>query len=157
MPDPDTDGPAAAAGQPDGRERNSGRLLRVLVVDDTEDFRELMRIVLERTGDFEVVGEAADGQQAVELAREIQPDVVLLDIAMPVMDGLQALPAIREICADAAVVMLSGFSATKMREQAVALGADGYLEKGQPMRGLLIGLYRVTSELGLRKRSATKS
>ncbi len=125
-------------------------VLRVLVVDDTSDFRDLIRVVLERTGDFEVVGEAEDGQQGVDLAIALRPDVVLLDIAMPVMDGLQALPPIRNALADAAVVMLSGFSASRMRLQAVALGADGYLEKGQPMRGLMLGLRRVVADLGLR-------
>jgi DNA-binding NarL/FixJ family response regulator len=136
-------------GEPDER-GPSGRRLRVLVVDDTEDFRVLMRVVLERTGDFEVVAEAQDGEQGLEMASVVAPDVVLLDIAMPVMDGLQALPQIRGLCPDAAVVMLSGFGASKMRMQAVALGADGYLEKGQPMRGLLNGLYRVVADLGLR-------
>ena len=131
-------------------------MLRVLLVDDTADFRALMRTYLERTGDFEVVGEAEDGLQALDMARDLQPEVVLLDIAMPVMDGLQALPEIRVHCAQAAVVMLSGFSASKMRVQAVELGADGYLEKGQPMRGLLLGLYRVLTELGLRAHSAAR-
>ena len=149
-------GPSVPEDAADDSQPGTGAL-RVLIVDDTDDFRALIRIVLERTGDFVVVGEAGDGQQALDLAPALKPDVVLLDIAMPVMDGLQTLPEIRKICEEAAVVMLSGFSASKMRLQSVALGADGYLEKGQPMRGLLLGLYRVVSELGLRSRSSVRS
>ena len=151
--DQNPDVPPTEVGGADDRSPSS-RMLRVLVVDDTDDFRALMRVVLERTGDFEVVAEAPDGQQGLEMARLMAPDVVLLDIAMPVMDGLQALPQIRGLCPDAAVVVLSGFSASKMRLQAVALGADGYLEKGQPMRGLLNGLYRVVADLGLRAQAS---
>jgi DNA-binding NarL/FixJ family response regulator len=143
----DGDGPV------DRRNQRRG-LLRVLVVDGTPDFRMLMRGVLERTGDFVVVGEAGDGREAIDLAGVTDPDVVLLDIAMPTMGGLESLPVLRELCPAAALVMLSGVSPSRMRLQADALGADGYLEKGQPLRGLLIGLYRVVNRMELRSRAS---
>jgi DNA-binding NarL/FixJ family response regulator len=104
--------------------------IRVLIADDTSDIRLLLGIALGLAGDFEVVGEAADGEVAVSLAGRLQPDVVLLDLAMPVMDGLQALPLIREQCARALVVVLSGFGPSTMAEEAIARGAHHYVQKG---------------------------
>ena len=105
-------------------------LRRVLIADDVPDLRMLLRLALERTGRFSVVGEAADGAQAVELATEHAPDLVVLDLSMPVLDGLEALPLIHEGAPNAQVVVLSGFAATKMEAQALAAGAVAYLEKG---------------------------
>jgi DNA-binding NarL/FixJ family response regulator len=105
--------------------------LSVVVIDDSEDLRDLLRISLERAAVFAVVAEAADGEQGVAAVRASQPDVVLLDIAMPVMDGLQALPLIREACPTTVVVMLSAFGdSSGMPQKAMALGANGYLQKG---------------------------
>ena len=109
----------------------------VLLVDDTADLRALVRMALERRGDFRVVAEAGDGREGVDSAKAHQPDVVLLDIAMPVMSGLEALPLIREVCPTSTVIMLSGFGADKMATQALRAGADGYIQKGQPIRVLL--------------------
>ena len=109
----------------------------VLLVDDTADLRALVRMALERRGDFRVVAEAGDGREGVDVAKAHQPDVVLLDIAMPVMSGLEALPLIREVCPTSTVIMLSGFGADKMAAQALEAGADGYIQKGQPIRALL--------------------
>ncbi|MET0998691.1 MAG: response regulator [Marmoricola sp.] len=111
--------------------------LRVVVVDDTPDLRDLMRMALERSGDFAVVGEAGNGAEGVEVADLQQPDVVFLDIAMPVMDGLEALPRIRAACPGATIVMLSGFGASEMTARALQGGADGYIQKGQPLNALL--------------------
>ena len=78
----------------------------------------------------EVVGLAADGEEAVELARSQQPDVVLLDLAMPRMDGLQALPLILEAVPGVRVVVLSGFDKHTMADRALEAGAHRYVEKG---------------------------
>ncbi len=110
---------------------------RVLIVDDAEDIRMLLRMKLDRHGDLDVVGEAADGIDAVDQARALQPHLVLLDMAMPRMDGLQALPLIREAVPDVRVIVLSGFNQGTLEREALAAGADRYLVKGGSMRELL--------------------
>ncbi len=109
---------------------------RVVVVDDTDDLRQLLSIALTRGG-FEVVAEAADGRAGIETVREHRPDVVLLDLAMPVMDGIEALPAIRRLVPTARIIVLSGFGAQQMSARAVAGGADGYVQKGAPLHSIL--------------------
>jgi DNA-binding NarL/FixJ family response regulator len=104
--------------------------IRVLLADDTQEIRRLLRVNLELDGRFEVVGEAADGAEAVELTRSLHPDAVVLDLAMPIMDGLQAAPAIRESVPAARILVLSGFDHSRMEARAREQGAHGYLEKG---------------------------
>jgi signal transduction histidine kinase len=112
------------------------RPVRVLVVDDTPALRVLMRAVLEGTG-FEVVGEAGDGLAAITQAMELKPDLVLLDLAMPVMDGLEALPRLREGLPETKVVIVSGFERRAMEAQVVEAGADAYVQKGLPPQAML--------------------
>jgi chemotaxis response regulator CheB len=76
---------------------------RVMIVDDSADFRLIFRLLLDADERLEVAAEAADGRQAVDLCGDVQPDVVVLDLAMPSMDGRVALPLIRERCPDADV------------------------------------------------------
>lgn len=109
---------------------------RVVIIDDTPDLRDLLSIALTRGG-FDVVGEAGDGSAGIEVVREHRPDVVLLDLAMPVMDGIEALPTIRRLCPAAKIVVLSGFGAQQMSARAVAAGADGYVQKGAPLNTIL--------------------
>ncbi|MBV9832545.1 MAG: response regulator transcription factor [Marmoricola sp.] len=106
-------------------------------MDDTPELRGLLSYALQRHGEFTVVGEADNGEDAIDVVARAQPDLVLLDIAMPVMDGLEALPHIRRMCARAVVVVLSGFGASHMASRAVAHGADGYVQKGAPLREVL--------------------
>jgi signal transduction histidine kinase len=110
---------------------------RTLVVDDHEDLRLLLRLVLERSGRFEVVAEAADGRAALELAELHDPDLILLDLSMPRMDGLEALPALRRIVPDARLVVLSGYAAAGAAGPAARAGADAYLEKGMSPEEML--------------------
>ncbi len=123
------------------------RPLRVVIVDDAADLRLLVRYVLQLDDAFEVVGEAADGAEGVEVATREQPDLVLLDLSMPDMDGLEALPLIQQAVPHVTVVVLSGFSAHSMARRAMDLGAAGYLEKGVPASELLDNL-RELLELG---------
>lgn len=111
---------------------------RVLIVDDAEELRVLLRMFMDRSSRLEVVGEAVDGLDGVEQARALQPDVVVLDIAMPRMDGLQALPLIREAAPDVCVVVLSGFAESTMSDQARQAGADHYVVKGRPLAELVV-------------------
>jgi PAS domain S-box-containing protein len=111
--------PHAAAG--DGRS--------VLIADDAADLRFLLRHRLNRASNVHVVAEAADGQQAIDLALEHRPDVVLLDLSMPVLDGLEAARRIRAAVPDARIVVLSGYPDEIMRERAMGAGADLYCEK----------------------------
>ena len=122
--------------------------LRTLLVDDVEDMRALLRVLMEQDGRFDIVGEASDGEQAIDLVRTEQPDLVILDLAMPVMDGLTALPGIREVATDIRVVVLSGFPAQEMSEAAVAAGAVGYLEKGRNVRSLARDIWDLATVLG---------
>ncbi|MEY2425315.1 MAG: hypothetical protein QOI61_887 [Actinomycetota bacterium] len=114
----------------EGATRTLAATIRVLVVDDVPDIRKLIRLTLERCGPFDVVGEAGDGEQAILEAARLQPDIVLLDLSMPVMDGLEALPEILEASPDSKVLVLSGFTAGEMGDEAMRLGASGYMEKG---------------------------
>jgi len=114
----------------DGGTRTLAATIRVLVVDDVPDIRKLIRLTLERCGPFDVVGEAGDGEQAIQEAARLQPDIVLLDLSMPVMDGLEALPEILHASPESKVLVLSGFTAGEMSDEAIRLGASGYMEKG---------------------------
>ena len=133
---------------------------RVVIVDDAEDLRTLIKRVLDREADFRVVGEAGDGKEAVEVAEREQPDVVLLDIAMPVMDGLQALPHVRKKSPAAVVVVLSGFgSDSRAAQKALELGAHGFLNKGETQGKLverlrvIVGSYRARATMMTSTRS----
>ena len=103
---------------------------RIVVCDDQPAFRMIVSTVLRLEPDVEVVGEGGDGQQAIELAVRLKPDVLLLDIAMPVMDGLEALPHIRAGSPETKVVMLTGVANHSVRQSALDGGAALFLEKG---------------------------
>jgi NarL family two-component system response regulator YdfI len=103
--------------------------IRVLIADDNSDIRALVRYRLERDDRFVVVGEAHNGRQAIELVEELKPDAVVLDLGMPVMDGLEALPFIYKAHPDVKVAILSSFPAAQVEEQARQLGVALYLEK----------------------------
>jgi YesN/AraC family two-component response regulator len=118
--------------------------LSVMIVDDSEDLRELLSLVIARhPHGWRVVATASEGAQAIREARDSQPDLVLLDIAMPVMDGLQALPHIREAAPNALVVMLSGYPFSTAGQGALNAGAHGYLEKSDLVKGLIPRLERI--------------
>jgi DNA-binding NarL/FixJ family response regulator len=110
--------------------------IRVVLVDDTVEIRQLLRMALELDGRFNVIDEAGDGASAIKLAGEKQPDAVVLDLAMPVMDGLQAIPEIRREAPAAKILVLSGFDTRQMSSEALSRGADAYVEKGGDLQDL---------------------
>jgi DNA-binding NarL/FixJ family response regulator len=112
--------------------------VRVVLVDDAEDVRFMVRMRLEREADFVVVGEAADGERGVQVVAEHHPHLVLLDVTMPKMDGLAALPLIRRESPGSIVVMLSALAEdSDVALRCRALGAAGYVDKGVPINVLL--------------------
>ena len=108
---------------------SSGQPIRVVIADDVPDLRVLLRAQLELEDGFDVVGEAADGRAAIAAVQKTRPDCILLDLAMPVMDGLQAIPEIRKVEPEITIVVLSGFEASTVEHAALDAGADLYLEK----------------------------
>ena len=113
--------------------------LRVLVVDDEDDVRALVRYLLQQTDGFEVVGEAANGREAVDLAAAERPDIVLLDLRMPVMDGADAIPQIREQCPDTRIVVFTADPAADVE------GIDAQVIKGGSMAEVLSSLAEAPS------------
>src|SRR5215212_10538985 len=109
-------------------------MIRVLLVDDEELVRFGLRTVLESAGDFEVVGEAGDGAAGVKAAEELRPDVVLIDIRMPVMDGLTATRRILALPHPPQVAVLTTFHVDEYVYAALAAGAAGFLLKDTPPR-----------------------
>lgn len=106
-----------------------GRTPQVLIVDDEPDLRLMLRLALRRDERFDVCGEAENGSAAVDLASALQPDIILLDLMMPVMDGLTALPRIQTASPRTMVVVLSALDANDNAEATFAQGAFAYLEK----------------------------
>jgi DNA-binding NarL/FixJ family response regulator len=104
--------------------------ISLYLVDDVPELRELIRYGLEEDPDVTVVGEAGGGRSSLRGLAETKPSAVLLDLSMPDMDGLEAIPRIREIAPDVAIVVLSGFTADRMGAAALEQGADAYIEKG---------------------------
>ena len=102
-----------------------------------------MRSALEVEPDLEVVGEAGDGRAGVEVVARLEPDVVLLDLSMPGMDGLEAISEIRARSPASAIVVFSGFSASRMRETALDRGAASYVEKGAALDRLSVAVREV--------------
>ncbi len=103
--------------------------IRVLIADDHRLFRLGLRQACESAGDFEVVGEAEDGQEAVELARRCRPDVILMDINMPILDGVEATRCIMENDPSIQVIMLTIYRRDRYVFEAIKAGARGYLLK----------------------------
>lgn len=104
--------------------------IRIAVADDDQMVRSALRNFLANEPGFEWVGEAQDGEDAIKLVQAMAIDVLILDLAMPRMGGLQALPRLRELAPRTRVLMFSSFPDIRHREQALQLGAAGYLLKG---------------------------
>jgi DNA-binding NarL/FixJ family response regulator len=103
--------------------------VRVLVADDSDGVRELVILLLDMESDFTVVGQAKDGLEAVERAGQLQPDLVVLDVSMPRLDGIAALPRILAAAPGARVALFTGMAEPSLEREARAAGADALLAK----------------------------
>src|SRR5205814_6551244 len=121
-------------------ERPMPQPLSVLVVDDSPEVRMLTRIALEVDGGFRVVGEATDGSDAIDLAGERQPDLILLDLAMPGVDGLTAIAELRERSPGSVIVVVSALAASRLPSAVLDRGAHAFIHKGGPPRQLIARL-----------------
>jgi DNA-binding NarL/FixJ family response regulator len=111
--------------------------IRILIVDDHAMLREGMRTLLSQEADFEIVGEAANGEEAVNLAGKLKPDIVIMDIVMPVMNGVEATRQIRQLYPAVSVLVLSAFSDTRHIVELLEAGARGYLLKSSAGKELV--------------------
>ncbi len=113
-----------------------GERIKVVIADDHEIVRDGLRMILEGEDDFEVVGEAANGAEAVKLIENVSPDVALMDVRMPGVDGLKALAMIREKRLDVSVVVLTTYDEDQLVREALKAGAQGYLLKDTDRQAL---------------------
>ncbi len=118
-------------------------MIRILVADDQELVRSGFRLILELADGIEVAGEAADGREAVRLAKELQPDVVLMDVRMPELDGIEATRRLRSAGLEARVLVLTTFDLDEYVYAAVRAGASGFLLKDAPREQLVTAVRTV--------------
>lgn len=104
-------------------------MIRILIADDHDVVRDGLKLILETEEDFQVIGEAGDGAKAVQLTEELQPDVILMDLRMPGMDGLQAIEKIHAKWPKVAVVILTTYNEDDLMMRGLRAGARGYLLK----------------------------
>jgi DNA-binding NarL/FixJ family response regulator len=117
--------------------------VEVLIVDDQARFRRMVRSLIESQPEYRVCGEAGDGIEAVEKVRQLRPDLVLMDINMPRMDGLEATRIIRRESPDCNIVTITQNDARVAREQARSVDANGFVTKSDLLRDLLPEMRRV--------------
>ena len=122
------------------------RKIKILVVDDNTLFRQSLTDFLRGQGDMEVIGEACDGEEAVRKVTGLRPDVVTMDMRMPVKSGLTALRAIEALPSPPQVIILTGYDSIEYREAAKAAGADAYLEKASIVKDLIPAIRRIAKK-----------
>lgn len=107
--------------------------IRVLLVDDEDDIRLLLRRYLSRDERFEVAGEASNGREALDRCAEGGVDVVVLDLRMPVLGGMETIPLMREQCPDVEIVLFSAFGESSHRNEAERMGVAAFIDKAEPL------------------------
>jgi DNA-binding NarL/FixJ family response regulator len=118
--------------------------IRVLIADDHRLFAEALEAILGSDSRIDVVGQAADGREAVELALQLEPDVILMDISMPVMDGIEAAREIREVRdGGTSILMLTGSNSRADVDRARQVGVDGYVTKDRIAAELIDAIHEV--------------
>ncbi|WP_423792533.1 response regulator [Methanocaldococcus indicus] len=106
-----------------------GKIVKTLIVDDSAFMRNILKKILTPTGKFVVVGEASNGKEAIEKAKELKPDLITMDIVMPEMDGITATREIKKILPDVKIVMCTSIDQEQKVIEAIEAGADGYIVK----------------------------
>lgn len=124
--------------------RSTFRRIRVMLVDDHTILRDTIRLLLEKHEDVEIVGEAGDGREAIDLAEQTQPDVVLMDAAMPGLNGIEATAQIRKRLPRTKVLVLSGYRYEDQIRAALRAGASGYALKSSSSEELLLAIRTVS-------------
>ena len=124
----------------------SEKMITILIADDQTLFRECIKDLLENEKDFKVVGEAGNGPEAVALARKLKPDVILMDIKLPQMDGIAATRAVRQESPETNVLILSSYEDDAHVTEAIQAGANGYLSKMLPVAELVHALRTFNQE-----------
>ena len=127
---------------------HSNPRVRVLVVDDQKLFADALAMFLSHEDSIEVVGIAASGQEAIDLALARVADVVLMDLFMPRMDGLEATKRLRTICPEAHVIVLSGLDEDDVAQQAREAGAHAYLQKGKAHEHIVAAIHAARAPVG---------
>src|SRR5271168_4002216 len=117
--------------------------LRVLVVDDYEPFRRFIYSTLAKRPDLQIVGEASDGLEAVQKAEELQPDLIVLDIGLPTLNGIEVARRIRKLCPECKILFMSQGSSADVAQEAFSLGALGYVVKAHAGSELLAAVEAV--------------
>jgi len=141
----DTQQPKPASNEiPLTNPRPSRSRVRVLLVDDHAVLRQALRMLLESHDEINVVGDVANGRDAVQLAEELTPDVVLMDVVMPGLNGLDATRQIRKRCPNTRVLILSGYEEEEQIIEALRAGAGGYLIKESDIGELLLAIQAVS-------------
>jgi DNA-binding NarL/FixJ family response regulator len=126
------------------------RRARLLIVDDHDLIRESTQLMLEGEPDLEVVGEAANGHHALELCRQLRPDLVLMDVRMPEMDGLTATREIKKEMPTISVLMVSAYESEDYRREAASAGATDYILKDAERYQLLEAVHAALGKRGER-------
>lgn len=121
------------------------KVVNLLIVDDHALFRQGLRRILESLNWISVVGEAADGNEAVHLARETNPDIILMDVSMPHLNGLEATQRIKRILPDTAIILLTMYEDNFLQEDGMRIGASGYLPKKSVDRELFDAIAAVSA------------
>jgi DNA-binding NarL/FixJ family response regulator len=122
------------------------RMVRILIADDHPLFAEALRVTLATDPRLKVIGVARDGHEAVELAQTLKPDVTLMDIAMPVMNGFEATRKLRELDPDACVLMLTGSNSRLDIDRARQAGAAGYVTKDRIGLDLVVAIRNLVAK-----------
>jgi DNA-binding NarL/FixJ family response regulator len=120
--------------------------VRILVVDDYEPFRRFVCSTLGKRPTLQIVGEASDGLEAVRRAEELKPDLILLDIGLPTLNGIEAARRIRKLAPEAKIIFLSQESSSDVVQAALGLGAWGYVVKARAESDLLAAVEAVLLE-----------